>query len=689
MSPAGRVPTSRAPEPSAGTEPGAEGEGRDARINDLALKIATVNGTGSASANGLLMQAIFRMGIPVTGKNVFPSNIQGLPTWYEIRVSGEGWTARSPEYDLIVAMNPATYARDIDEVQTGGWVLHDSSWPLARELRREDVTFLGVPLARMGSEHFHGSRTRILMKNVGYVGALSALLQVDRDVVRSLLEERFGEKKRALLDANFEAFDLGFEFAREHFDCPLPIRLSPMDATRDSVLIDGNTAAAIGCLYAGATVASWYPITPSTSLVQAFEAFANRYRKDPDTGKLRVAVIQAEDELAAAGMAIGAGWMGARSFTSTSGAGISLMSEFIGLAYYTEIPVVLFDIQRVGPSTGMPTRTQQGDILMVAYASHGDTKHIALFPADPKECFELAVAAFDLAERFQTPVFVVSDLDIGMNDWVVPRFEWDDDYRPDRGKVLTAEELEAGAVFHRYEDVDGDGIPWRTLPGVHPRGAFFTRGSGHDRYARYTEDAGPYTDVVDRLTRKHATAAAHVPAPVIARMPGATMGLLTIGGCDAACREAVHGLAERGVPLDYMRVRAFPFGEEVEAFLLEHPTTFIVEQNRDAQLHHLLLAETAVTKDRLASVRRYGGLPLSAVHVVEDVLGLLGEGGGNGDGAAASGGTVGAAAGARGGNGARAEGGRGSPGRSGSDGGSQGRGAGAPRNAAGPEGGDA
>ncbi|HKK08116.1 MAG TPA: 2-oxoacid:acceptor oxidoreductase subunit alpha [Gemmatimonadota bacterium] len=599
-------------------------------VNDFALKIATVNGTGSASANGLLMRAIFRMGIPVTGKNVFPSNIQGLPTWYEIRVSGDGWTARSPEYDLIVAMNPATYERDVAEVQPGGWVLHDDSWPLPAEFRREDVTFLGVPLARMGAERFHGSRTRILMKNVGYVGALAALLELDREVVRGLLEESFGSKKKALLDANFEAFDLGYRWAEEHFDAPLPIRLSPLDRTRDSILIDGNTAAAIGCLYAGATVASWYPITPSTSLVQAFESYAGEYRKDPETGELRVAVIQAEDELAAAGMAIGAGWMGARSFTSTSGAGISLMSEFIGLAYYTEIPVVFFDIERVGPSTGMPTRTQQGDLLMIAYASHGDTKHIALFPADPGECFELAVAAFDLAERFQTPVFVVSDLDIGMNDWVVPRFEWDDAYRPDRGKVLTAEELEAGVEFRRYADVDGDGIPWRTLPGVHPRGAYFTRGSGHDSDARYTEDAGPYTEVVDRLLKKHETAKRHVPPPVVQRTDGARLGLVTVGGCDCACREAVHRLAEEGVPLDYMRVRAFPFSREVEAFLLEHETSFVVEQNRDAQLLQLFVAETAVTKDRLVSVRRYGGLPLSAVHVMEDVLEKLGRGGGGG-----------------------------------------------------------
>ncbi|HKK26522.1 MAG TPA: 2-oxoacid:acceptor oxidoreductase subunit alpha [Gemmatimonadota bacterium] len=609
--------------PSPGAARGGAAVPARSGVNDFALKIATVNGTGSASANNLLMKAIFRMGIPVTGKNVFPSNIQGLPTWYEIRVSGEGWTARSPEYDLIVAMNPATYERDIAEVQPGGWVLHDASWPLPRELRREDVTFLGVPLAEMGAERFHGSRTRILMKNVGYVGALAALLDLDREVVRSLLEETFGTKKRALLDANFEAFDLGWTWAREHWETPLPIRLSPLDATRDSILIDGNTAAAIGCLYAGATVASWYPITPSTSLVQAFEAYAGEYREDPETGKLKVAVIQAEDELAAAGMAIGAGWMGARSFTSTSGAGISLMSEFIGLAYYTEIPVVFFDIERVGPSTGMPTRTQQGDLLTVAYASHGDTRHIALFPADPGECFELAVAAFDLAERFQTPVFVVSDLDIGMNDWVVPRFEWDDGYRPDRGKVLGAEELEAGAEFLRYADVDGDGIPWRTLPGVHPRGAYFTRGSGHDYRARYTEDAGPYTEVVDRLLRKHRNAREHVPAPVVERRPGARLGLVTVGGCDCACREAVQRLAEEGVELDYLRVRAFPFSDQVEAFLLEHETSFVVEQNRDAQLLHLLVAETEVTRDRLVSVRRYGGLPLSAVHVVEDVMAKL------------------------------------------------------------------
>ena len=597
-------------------------------VNDLALKIATVNGTGSASANGLLMQAIFRMGIPVTGKNLFPSNIQGLPTWYEIRVSGEGYTARSPEYDLMVALNPATYGRDVDELPAGGWLLFDDSWPFPEELRRDDVTFLGVPLAEMCGEHFAGARERILMKNVAYVGALAALLAIDRDVLRALLEERFGAKEH-LLASNYRALDLGRDYALEHFDCPLPVRLEPMEATRDMVLVDGNTAAALGCVYAGATVAAWYPITPSTSLIDAFDAFSERFRVDPETGERNVAILQAEDELAAAGMVVGAGWAGARAFTSTSGAGISLMNEFIGLAYYAEIPTVFIDVQRTGPSTGMPTRTQQGDLLEVAYASHGDTKHVCLFPADPAECFEFAVRAFDLAERFQTPVFLVSDLDIGMNDWVCERFAWDDGYEPDRGKVLGADELAAMAErdepFYRYLDVDGDGIPYRSLPGDHPHGAFFTRGSGHTKWATYTEDADEYTEVVDRLARKVEGAAEAGPAPVLERRPGAELGIVTVGGCDGAVREACDRLAERGVALDYLRVRGFPFSEAVEDFLLEHPLSFVVEQNRDAQLHQLLVAETAVTKDRLASVRRYGGLPLSAVHVVEGVVGAMEE----------------------------------------------------------------
>jgi 2-oxoglutarate ferredoxin oxidoreductase subunit alpha len=597
-------------------------------VNDLALKIATVNGTGSASANGLLMQAIFRMGIPVTGKNLFPSNIQGLPTWYEIRVSGEGYTARSPEYDLMVALNPATYERDVAELQPGTWLLYDDSWPLPRELERDDVTFLGVPLADMCTEHFEGARERILMKNVGYVGALAALLEIDRDVLRTLLRERFG-KKEHLLDSNYLALDLGIDYAAGHLDPPLPVRLEPMDATRDMILVDGNTAAALGCVYAGATVAAWYPITPSTSLVDAFTAFCERYRVDPETGEKRYAILQAEDELAAAGMTLGAGWAGARAFTSTSGAGISLMNEFIGLAYYTEIPTVFINVQRTGPSTGMPTRTQQGDLLEVVYASHGDTKHIALFPSDPAECFDFAVRAFDLAERYQTPVFLVSDLDIGMNDWVCRRLEWDEGYRPDRGKVLSADELEAmaerGEPFYRYMDVDGDGTPYRSLPGDHPHGAYFTRGSGHTKWATYTEDADEYTEVVDRLAWKVEGAADAVPTPMIEQRPEAELGIVTIGGCDGAAREAADRLAERGVPLDVLRVRGFPFSRAVESFLEDHSLNFVVEQNRDGQLRTLLVNETAVTKDRLASVRRYGGLPLSAVHVVEGILDALEE----------------------------------------------------------------
>ncbi|HET9481379.1 MAG TPA: 2-oxoacid:acceptor oxidoreductase family protein, partial [Candidatus Polarisedimenticolia bacterium] len=389
-------------------------------MNDFAFKIGTVNGTGSASANGLLMQAIFRMGIPVTGKNVFPSNIQGLPTWYEVRVSREGYTARTPHFDLVVAMNPSTYARDVAEVRPGGWLLYDSSWPMDESLRREDVAFLEVPLGQMCVEAFAGDRERVLMKNITYVGALAAFLDIDMDVVQGMLEEKFARKK-ALLDSNHTAIHLGYDYARKHYSCPLPIRLQRMDATAGHILIDGNTAAALGCVYAGATVGAWYPITPATSLMDAFSTFCKRFRVDPETGKKRYCIVQAEDELAAAGVAIGAGWAGARAFTPTAGPGISLMSEFIGLAYYVEVPIVLFDIQRTGPSTGMPTRTQQGDLLLAAYASHGDTKHIVLFPADPEECFRMAVQAFDLAEHFQTPVFVLSDLDIGMNDWMCPK----------------------------------------------------------------------------------------------------------------------------------------------------------------------------------------------------------------------------------------------------------------------------
>jgi 2-oxoglutarate ferredoxin oxidoreductase subunit alpha len=592
------------------------------RTNDFALKIATANGTGSASANGLIMQAIFRMGVPVTGKNVFPSNIQGLPTWYEMRVNRDGYTARTPHFDLMVAMNPATYQKDIAEVRSGGWLMYDSTWPLDQRLSRPDVTYLGIPLAEMCNVQFQGVRERILMKNIAYAGALAALLDMDTAIIRALLKEKFS-KKQALMDSNQKAVDLGYEYARAHFECPLPIHLAPMDATKDSVLIDGNTAAALGCLYAGATVGAWYPITPATSLMEAFKGFCQKYRRDAETNRNRFAILQAEDELAAIGMVVGASWAGARAFTPTAGPGISLMTEIIGLAYYAEVPAVIFDVQRTGPSTGMPTRTQQGDLMLCAYASHGDTRHICLYPCDPREAFEFAVASFDLAERFQTPVFVLSDLDIGMNDWMIPKLTWDDAYRPDRGKVLSAAELDQVKAFYRYLDVDGDGIPYRTLPGVHPKGAYFTRGSGHDRFGGYTEDAEEYVDVLDRVDRKIQNAARAVPAPFLRTSPGATLGLVTVGGCHAACMEALDLFSREGTALDYMRVRGFPFGDDVRKFLESHDVNFIVEQNRDGQLRNLLMLETGVPVEKLESVRYYGGFPMSAHHVISGVKAKL------------------------------------------------------------------
>jgi 2-oxoglutarate ferredoxin oxidoreductase subunit alpha len=588
-------------------------------INDFAFKIATVNGTGSASANGLLMQSIYRMGIPVTGKNVFPSNIQGLPTWYEIRVSTNGYTARPAHIDLVVALNPATYAKDVTTVRPGGWLLYDSSWPLDHALVRDDITILGVPFGQLCVEAFAGDRERTLMRNIAYTGALVALLDIDMDVVGEMVREQFA-KKRSLLDSNFRALHLGYDYTKKHYPCPLPIRLERMSATRDQVLLDGNTAAALGCLYAGATVGAWYPITPATSLMEAFSGFCKRYRVDPETKRNNYCILQAEDELAAAGITIGAGWAGARAFTSTAGPGISLMSEFIGLAYYTEIPGVFFDIQRTGPSTGMPTRTQQADLLSIAYLSHGDTKHIALFPANPGECFSMSVAAFDLTERFQTPVFVVSDLDIGMNDWMVPRLTWDDGYRPDRGKVLGAEELERIKRFSRYLDVDGDGIAARSLPGVHPKGAYFVRGSGHDKHAAYTEDADEYREVVDRLAKKLKMAEEAVPAPELYQNgKDSSVGLIALGGTHAALLEACDKLAADGIVVDYMRIKAFPFGEAVRRFLETHDTIFVVEQNRDAQLRSLLAIETGLARDRMTPVLDYGGLPLTADFVTAEV----------------------------------------------------------------------
>ncbi len=593
------------------------------RLNDFVIKLANVNGTGSASANTLLMKSMFRMGIPVMGKNYFPSNIQGLPTWYEIRVTRDGYVARSGRIDLMVAMNAETYARDVREVDPGGYLIYDSSWPRPTLLKRDDITLLGVPLARMCNETFKGVRARILLKNIMYSGVLAALLEIDLDVMRALLAESYASKK-SLLDSNVQALEIGYHYAREHFQCPLPIRVQRMDRTANHILIDGNTAAALGCLYAGATVGAWYPITPSTSVMDAFKSFCQKWRVDPQTGQNNYLIVQAEDELSAIGAVIGASWNGARAFTPTSGPGISLMNEFIGLAYYAEIPAVLFDIQRVGPSTGMPTRTQQGDIMAAAYASHGDTRHVLLFPANPEECFHMAIDAFDLAERLQTPVFVMSDLDIGMNDWMCPVLDWDESYQPDRGKVLTKEQIEQlPTKFHRYLDLDEDAIPYRTLPGVHPKGAYFTRGSGHNQYGGYTEDAHDYQVVLDRLKRKFERAKSLVPKAII-ETSGNQAAIISVGSSDGAVREALHILEAKGVTLDYMRIRAFPFGQEVEKFLASHPLLFVVEQNRDAQLRSLLTLETAVEKHQLRSILHYSGLPISSSCIVDGVLAELG-----------------------------------------------------------------
>jgi 2-oxoglutarate ferredoxin oxidoreductase subunit alpha len=594
----------------------------DSRVNDFTIKIATVNGTGSASANTLLMKSIFRSGIPVVGKNYFPSNIQGLPTWYEIRVTHAGYVARSGRVDLMVAMNAETYARDAKEVAAGGFLVYDSTWPRPALLKREDITVLGVPLARLCNENFNGVRTRILMKNICYAGVLAALLDLDLERIRELLAETYA-KKPQLVESNMKAIQLGYDYARSSFECPLPLRVEKLERTAGHVMIDGNTSAALGCLFAGATVAAWYPITPSTSLMDAFKMFADRTRVDRETGAKNFAFIQAEDELAAIGMVIGAMWNGARSFTATSGPGISLMNEFLGLAYYAEVPAVVFDIQRVGPSTGMPTRTQQGDLLLAAYASHGDTRHVCLYPANPEECFYMAVQAFDLAERLQTPVLVLSDLDIGMNDWMCRDLKWDDSYRPDRGKMLGKEELLKLEKFYRFLDKDGDGIGYRTLPGVHPKAAYFTRGSGHNQYGVYTEDSAEYQLVLDRLMKKWATAKRLVPRAVIDATAGSRVGIVSVGSCDGAVHEALDVLKARGVALDYMRVRSFPFTEDVERFLAAHELLFVVEQNRDAQLRALLTLETAVEKSKLRSLLHYSGLPISSHFIVEGVLAEL------------------------------------------------------------------
>ena len=588
-------------------------------VNDFVIKVATVNGTGSASANGLLMKTIFRMGVPVVGKNIFPSNIQGLPTWYEIRITGDGYGGRDGNVHLSVAMNPDTYADDVAELTPGGVLMYDSTWPRPQLTARTDVTVIGVPLSRMCNDAFAVARSRVLMKNMAYVGAAAALLNLDMAVIQTLVEEMFASKPRLVPD-NMKALALGFDYVSENFECPLPFRVMSMNKTEGKIIIDGNTAAALGCVYGGATFGAWYPITPSTSLMDGFAEYCAKLRVDPETGFNKFCIIQAEDELAAAGLTIGASWNGARAFTPTSGPGISLMSEFIGYAYYAEVPMVLFDIQRVGPSTGMPTRTQQCDIQLCAYASHGDTRHILVFPANPRECFEMAVNALDLAERFQTPVFFMSDIDIGMNDWMVDELTWDDTYVPDRGKVLTAEEVDSLDTFHRYLDVDNDSIPYRTLPGTNPKGSYFLRGSGHNKFGRYTEKGPEYKEVVDRLLAKWKSAAEAVPAPItISARSKARCGIIAVGSSDPAVLEARDRLEASGIPVDYMRVRGFPFSKEVEAFIDAHEQVFVVEQNRDAQLRGLLVAETTAPKEKLVSILHYSGEPLNFRFVYDEI----------------------------------------------------------------------
>jgi 2-oxoglutarate ferredoxin oxidoreductase subunit alpha len=565
------------------------------------------------------MKALFRMGIPVTGKNLFPSNIQGLPTWYEIRANNLGYMSRSGRVDVMVAMNIQTYQKDLAEVSPGGFLIYDSTWPRALTLQRDDITVLGVPLSRMCNEAFTNARTRILMKNVAYVGALAALLDIDLNILRGLLQEIFSSKP-ALVESNLKAIMLGYDFAIENYACPLPVHAQTMGDNSGNIMINGNEAIGLGCVFAGATVGAWYPITPSTSVMDSFNQYCEMFRIDPETGDKRFCIIQAEDELAAAGMVVGANWVGARAFTPTSGPGISLMSEFIGFAYYAEIPSVFINVQRVGPSTGMPTRTQQGDVMLCAYASHGDTRHPILFPANPHECFEMAVAAFDLAERLQTPLFMLSDLDIGMNDWMIPELTWDDNYRPDRGKVLGPEELAKMERFVRYLDVDGDGIAYRTVPGEDPKGAYFARGSGHNRYGAYTEDSEQYQDVMDRLLVKWETAKVLVPDAVLSKASRPTrLGIVAYGSSDGAVIEARDRLAEQGIHADYLRIRAFPFTREVENFLQEHDTVFVVEQNRDAQMKALLMLEYNDIADRLVSILHYNGMPIPSECVVSGV----------------------------------------------------------------------
>ena len=594
-----------------------------ASTNDFVVKFANVNGSGSASANGLFAKSILRMGVPVAARNIFPSNIQGLPTWYEVRVTETGRLGRRGGVDLMVAMNPQTWDRDVAEIEPGGYLLYDSTKPMPPEKFRDDVTTIGVPLTALCNARYALPRERQLFKNIVYVGALSALLDIDPAVIEAALADQFKGKEK-LVTANVEAMMLGRAHALENLP-PIGLKVARADKVGDRIYIEGNSAAGLGAVYGGATVCAWYPITPSTSLAEAFIDYCQDYRLDPETGEARYAIVQAEDEIASIGMVVGAGWNGARAFTCTSGPGISLMQEFIGLSYFAEIPAVIFDVQRGGPSTGMPTRTQQSDLLSAAYASHGDTKHVMLLPMDPGECFEMGAQAFDLADRLQTTVFVMLDLDIGMNEWLCDPLKWDDTRRLDRGKVMTREMLEEGREFGRYLDVDGDGIPYRTYPGTHPsKGAYFTRGTSRNPYARYSEEGAVYVDNVNRLLRKFDTAKALTPQPVArpAAQPTRT-GAIYFGSTTPAMHEALEVLEAQGRHIDALRVRAFPFPQSVFDFIAAHDEVFVVEQNRDGQLRSLLINEGGVDPSRLTAVLHYEGAPITARFIIDKVGGLL------------------------------------------------------------------
>ncbi|HEY5048209.1 MAG TPA: 2-oxoacid:acceptor oxidoreductase subunit alpha [Rhizomicrobium sp.] len=584
-----------------------------AAVNDFVVKFANVNGSGSASANELFARCILRMGVPVASRNIFPSNIQGLPTWYEVRISGENRLGRRGGVDLMVAMNPQTWDRDVASIDAGGYLFYDSTKPLPPAKFRADVNTIGVPLTAICNATYTDPRQRQLFKNIIYVGAIASLLDIDPAVVEAAIAAQFQGKER-LIAPNVQAFRLGFDYATQNHAGACRLRVERADEVGNRIFIGGNDAAALGCVYGGATVAAWYPITPSTSLAEAFQAHCRKLRVDKETGKNKFAIVQAEDEIAAIGMVIGAGWNGARAFTATSGPGISLMQEFFGLAYFAEIPGVVFDIQRGGPSTGMPTRTQQSDILLCAYASHGDTKHVLLFPKDPGEAFEFAALSFDLAERLQTPIFVMLDLDIGMNDWLCEPLAWNDAHHYDRGKVMSAEDLDAGKTFGRYLDVDGDAIPFRTLPGTHPtKGAYFTRGTSRDRFAKYSEEGAAYVDNMQRLLRKFESAKSLVPAPIRRAAAQATgFGAIYYGSSTVAVDEALAALQKQGLHLDTLRVRAFPFAEEVVDFIHAHEQVFVIEQNRDAQLQKLLVNECTIDPARFISILHYDGTPITA-----------------------------------------------------------------------------